>query len=58
LRRKNKFYEKDCLFIPFVKNAHWTLFVLEGFKDFFNEILEFYMKLDHEYEQDEDQDQE
>lgn len=50
MRRKNKFFEKDCLFIPFVKNAHWTLFVLEGFKEFYEEVLEFYKNLDEQHD--------
>lgn len=46
LRRKNKFFEKDCLFVPFVKNVHWTLFVLEGFREYFKEVLEYYLDID------------
>lgn len=46
LRRKCFFYEQDCIFVPFVKNSHWTLFVIEGFRDLFKEILEHFLKVD------------
>lgn len=49
LRRKYKLHEMDCVLIPFVKNSHWTLFILEGIAQVFREMLAFYLALDEKY---------
>ena len=46
LRRKNKIFEQDVVFLPLNKRSHWTLIIVVGMKKLLEEVMDYYLEQD------------